>query len=310
MVGLSSPIIAMSGSATLKANYMFVPQPLELVQVSKMNLKLYPAINSTMKPPEHAHVFQIYKTALAAPGIDRQKMLNTLGAQLNLSAIVDSVLGDWQCHFHHNWSNFSSLTILSFHNNAGKQVNDTTTATNLAVHLPGQDRPVSDCRKKQIQFVRVQLNLNFVSLVTLDPPGITALRVEYYIELPQGHQDLVDGHQQQYHLTTFLGLDNISLMPPQELSHNILGVTLQDGPIDLLRPNFNLMSAKMNSTTIKAEISSKIIKLATPSILDHLLNQLCPGNSKEPHAALNHIWQTYEDTSCNMIFSSVSNYCT
>jgi hypothetical protein len=36
--------------------------------------------------------------------------------------------------------------------------------------------------------------------------------------------------------------------------------------------------------------------LATPSVLDHLFNQLCPGYSKEPHTALNHIRQTYDDT--------------
>ncbi len=105
------------------------------------------------------------------------------------------------------------------------------------------------------------MNLNFSSLVTLDPPGITALCIEYYFELPQGHQDLVDDKQQQYRLTTFLGPDDIRLMPPQEFSRDILGVTLQDGPINLLCPDFNLMSAKMDSTTIEAEISSKIIKL-------------------------------------------------
>ncbi len=59
---------------------MFVPWPLEPVQVKKMTLKLYPVIDSTMKPPERAHAFQIIKTALAAPGIDCRMMLDTLGA--------------------------------------------------------------------------------------------------------------------------------------------------------------------------------------------------------------------------------------
>ena len=45
-------------------------------------------------------------------------MLNTLGAQLNLSAIVDGVLGDWTRHFQWAWCNFANLTILSFHNDA------------------------------------------------------------------------------------------------------------------------------------------------------------------------------------------------
>ncbi len=120
----------------------------------------------------------------------------------------------------------------------------------------------------------------------------------------------MDDKQQQYRLTTFLGPDNIRLMPPQEFSCNILGVTLQDGPINLLCPDFNLTSAKLDSTTIEAEISSKIIKLATPSVLDHLFYQLCSGYSKEQHAALDHVRQTYEDTSGDTIFMSASDYCT
>jgi hypothetical protein len=144
--------IAMSGSTAPKANYKFVPQTLEPVQIDKMTVNLYPVVNSTMKPPERAHAFQINKTALAAPGIDRRVMLDTLGAQLNLSAIDDGVLGDWTRHFQRAWCNFDNLTILSFHNDAGAQVNDTT-AADSAVLLPVVDGPVADCRKKNIRFV-------------------------------------------------------------------------------------------------------------------------------------------------------------
>ncbi len=132
-------------------------------------------------------------------------MLDTLGAHLKLSAIVDSVLSNWHRHFHRNWSNFTKLTILSFHNEAGKQVDDTTTAANLAVLLPVQEGSISNLHRKHIQFVRVKLNLNFASLITLDPPGITILHIEYYIELPKGHHNMQKGSGGTYHLTTFLG---------------------------------------------------------------------------------------------------------
>ena len=131
----------MSGST------VFVPRTLEPVQIDKMTVKLYPVVDSTMKPPERAHAFQINKTALAAPGIDRRVMLDTLGAQLNLSAIVDGVLGDWTRHFQRAWCNFDNLTILSFHNDAGAQVNNTT-AADSAVLLPVIDGPVADCRRR------------------------------------------------------------------------------------------------------------------------------------------------------------------
>ncbi len=263
-----------------------------------------------MKPPERAHAFQINKTALAALGIDHRLMLDTLGAQLNLSTIVDGVLGDWTRHFHRAWCNFANFTILLFHNDSGAQVNDTTTAADSAILLPVADRPIPACRKQNIRFVRVQLNLDFASLVTLDPPGVTVLRVEFYIELPQSSHDMLNGVGGPYRLTTFLSPDNICQMPTTEFSRDILGVTLQENSLNLLCPNFNLTSAKTDSTTLAAKISSKIIRLATPSILDHLFNQLCPGYSKEPHAALDHIWQTYDDSTGNTIFSSVFDYYT
>jgi hypothetical protein len=132
-------------SSSLKANLLFVPWSLESVQVDKLTVKLYLVINSSMFAPKHAHAFQTNKSALSIPGINRRAMLNTLGTQLNLSAIVDGVLGDWNCHFRHNWCNFTHLTILLFHSNAGTQVNDTTDANNPAVLLPVMDGPYADC---------------------------------------------------------------------------------------------------------------------------------------------------------------------
>jgi hypothetical protein len=154
------------------------------------------------------------------------------------------------------------------------------------------------------------MNLDFASLVTLDNPGVTVLHVEFYIELTQGSHDMINGVNGAYRLTTFLGLDDICLMSREDFSRNILGVTLHDGPLNLLCPNFNLTHAKTDFTMIEAAISAKIIRLATPSIPDHLFIQLCPGYSKEPHAALDHIWQTYNDATGNTIFSSVFDYYT
>jgi hypothetical protein len=114
----------------------------------------------------------------------------------------------------------------------GKQVDDTTTTANSAILLPVQDGPIPDCRKKHIWFVQVQLKVDFASLATLDPLGITVLRIEYYIELPQGHPDMQNSSGATYRLTTFLGPDNICHMPVDSFSCNILGVTLQDGPLN------------------------------------------------------------------------------
>jgi hypothetical protein len=246
---------------------------------------------------------------LAAPGIDRQAMLDVLGAQLNLSIIVNGMLGNWTCHFCCNWHNFQHLFILSFHSNAGTQVNDTISAYDLANLLPIADGFLASCCK-QICFLRVQLNLNFSSLVTAGTQGVTILHIDYYIKLPQGSCALQNDRGMAYCLTTFLGPNDLCFISPVDFASNIFAMTLQDGLINLLPPEFNLTSAKMDSTAINAKINSKIISVATKLVLDHLFNQLCPGYSKEPHAALDHIRQTYIDANGNSIFSSVYDYYT
>ncbi len=105
-------------------------------------------------------------------------MLDTLCVKLNLSTIVDGVLGNWNCHFCCNWCSFANLTILLFHSNAGTQVNNTTTTDDLAVLLPVVNGVLATCHK-QVHFVCVQLNLNFSSLVTAGLQGVTVLRVKY-----------------------------------------------------------------------------------------------------------------------------------
>ena len=47
----------MTGSTAPKTNYMFVPRTLKPVQIDKMTVKLYPVVDSTMKPPERTHAF-------------------------------------------------------------------------------------------------------------------------------------------------------------------------------------------------------------------------------------------------------------
>jgi hypothetical protein len=115
---------------------------------------------------------------------------------------------------------------------------------------------------------------------------------------------------QPYCLMSWLGNTYLCAMSAAYLTCNVLSHTLQDGPINLLCPKFNLTLAKTDSTAIEAEISFKIICLATPLVLDSLFNQLCPGYSNKLHAALNHVQQTYDNVNGNAVFSSVYEYYT
>ncbi len=120
---------------------------------------------------------------------------------------------------------------------------------------------------------------------------------------------MTNGANQAYCLTTYLGPGDLRAIAADDFKRDILAHTLQDGPVDLLSsPTFNLTAERLDRTALISKIRSKIIMLATPLVLNRLFNQLCPGYSKKPHAALDHIKQTYKDAEGNVIFQPVFDY--
>jgi len=162
----------------------FTPRALVPIAVSRTLVNLYAIIDPGMHVEERAHAFQINKTALASAPVNLQVQLDARGQQLNLAATVDGVRDDWLCFFHDSWCDLSRLAILNFHNDAGAQINDTTTAANTAILLPVIDGVLTNCSKSNVRFVRVQITLDLRPLVSVDPPGLTTLRVEYYCHRP------------------------------------------------------------------------------------------------------------------------------
>jgi hypothetical protein len=154
-------------SFTLK---MLVP-----VSVGRTTMNLYPVIDTTMLVHERAHAFQINKTALLLQTLNLCVMLDALGAQLNLSVSVEGMIVEWLWFFQDSWFDFSLLRILSFHNNAGGQVNNTTTVADPLILLPLQDESINDCCKA-IKFVRVQLNLTTLRLPTSTCPVLRCFK--------------------------------------------------------------------------------------------------------------------------------------
>jgi hypothetical protein len=192
----NSDIINMSNPpAPASLGTPFAPRLLVQVRIGPATIGLYPVVYPSMPPQEHAHAFHINKTALAAQNINIRLQLDALGMQLNLSATVDGTINDWFRFFYDSWFDFSKLTILSFHNVKGNIVQDTTDAADPMILLPVQDGVLSDCRKKEVKFVHVQLTLDFSPLVDANPiAGPTILRAEYYV-LHQTSTDVMPAHQ-------------------------------------------------------------------------------------------------------------------
>jgi hypothetical protein len=67
----------------------FAPKTLVPVSVGHTTVNLYPVVDTTMLVHEHAHTFQINKTALLLQALDLRVMLDALGAQLNSLSAMD-----------------------------------------------------------------------------------------------------------------------------------------------------------------------------------------------------------------------------
>ncbi len=164
----------------------FALRTLVPVSIGRTTVHVYPCVDSSMQPHERAHAYHITLIVLSLQNIDLRLQLNALGHQLNLQVTVDGVVNNWLRFFHDHWHDFSRLTILSFHSVNSDVNKGATTAQDLNILLPVQDGNVANCHQQNIKFIRVQLSINFVSLINVpNQVGPTTLWTEYYLELPQ-----------------------------------------------------------------------------------------------------------------------------
>ena len=119
---------------------------------------------------------------------------------------------------------------------------------------------------------------------------------------------MTDGRGTAYTIVSFLGVDNIRSLNPDDVKTNILTPILQNGPVPLQASNFNLQTANSNSQEIAAEIDGKIVKLAWHQVCASIFNKLCPNYSNQPQAAIEHIRQSYVDGDGNIVCTSVFAY--
>lgn len=162
------------------------------------------------------------------------------------------------------------------------------TAQDTNILLPVQNGNVADCRRQNIKFVRVQLSLDFASLINAPTNvGPTTLRTEYYLELPQTTRVMVNNNNVTYNLMTFHGAADLRTLSPADVKTQILDATLQDGPVKLQPTSFGLTSARTDGRALRAEINEKILRLAYRTVC-HSLSYV-PATA----ASLTRPWTTF-----------------
>ena len=101
-------------------------------------------------------------------------------------------------------------------------MDDTMTAANMTILLPVIYGILANRCQPNVKFVRVQITLDFCPLVSVNPPGLTTLRVEYYVELPQTSRAMLTGVGGGYNLVTYHGPNDLRTLTMRQVQDDIL----------------------------------------------------------------------------------------
>jgi hypothetical protein len=288
----------------------FVPRKPEILLIGQTLVSLYPKVDSSMSHAEKVMAFQHDKTAFASTNLDQRVRILTLMGRLDLMLTTKSSLADWEQKFSCNWENFANLTILSWHNVKGSPIADTTSAGDPSVLIWSQTVKLRIAAALELNLSVSNSIWIIWDLLTLAGNAATnpVLQGEYYIQLSQGSIDLTNDRSAQYHLTTYLGADDICRLTPANVQQTILDVTHQDSPYDLFAPNFSLTLCQTDSTAVYGKLKLMVVRLASNTIHNTLFMVLVPGYLIEPHNVLDHIWQCYVDADGKTIELSAQVY--
>ena len=180
------------------------------------------------------------------------------------------------------WYNFQNLTIAGYHGSDGKEIKNCIIPGSSTILKPVQNGSKADCRAQDIRFVRVTCSVSFSRLVTIVQYGPTTLRMGHYLELPQTTEAMIDGLGNNYNLTTWHGVSDLSTLIADEVRTRLLEPCLQDRPIALRPADFNLGDVNIDAASIRETIQAKILRLGFRQIYVSIFVQLCPGYSDQP----------------------------
>jgi hypothetical protein len=232
-------------------------------------------------------------------------MLTALGHQIGQETSVQGEISDFLHRFETTWSDFSQLSILSFHDSVGDVIDNTTTAADDSVLLPIQNGAVLQCRSPDIRFVYVRADIDYSDKID---SGVSTFRTEYFIELPHDTNNMTNGAGNAYTLTTFSGPDDLRTYTAADRATLVFTRTLQTYAAQLKEPSFGAQRASLDTITAHSEIELGILSLAYNQITMSAFISLAPNYTTQPHAAIELIFQVYLSPDGKSITRSIQEY--
>ena len=162
----------MSSSTSPSAEMNFAPLDLVTTKVlGQLSANIYPW--KPGQPTHEHHSFHVNMNTLTLLPINASLILDALCPSLNCSAIAKGLMFDW-CNLHHTrWFDFANLSILSFHNSAGRKIINMTITGKPTTPLPMKNGPTAACQQQDVCFVRVTCKVDFAPLLITMPDYCT-----------------------------------------------------------------------------------------------------------------------------------------
>ena len=104
-------------------------------------------------------------------------------------------------------------------------------------------------------FARVQVSVDYSYSIR----GVSPVRLDFYIELPQTSTALVNGAGGAYTLVTYAGPANLRTLDTVQIAAAILGHTYQSSPGQLVATVFGSTAATLNQDRAMVDIETKIL---------------------------------------------------
>jgi hypothetical protein len=285
----------------------FAHKPLVQVKVNGIAVMLYPVLTDEMKTPECAHACHVNKSnLLAAVSLTPRQILTAMGHQTPQSAVVDGAIAAYLQHFQDHWRNFRNLTVISWHDSAGNIIKNTTVANDPAILLPIVNGPLANCRQQDVRFVRVQVSVDYSYAIR----GVSPLRLDFYVELPQATTAMTNGAGTAYTLVTYTGAANLRTLDTEQANAAILDVTYQTGPGQIVPPAFGTNSATLNLDQATSDCESRILRVVMTAVFNELFSAIAPNYTDQPEIALEYIKQVYIDADGKEQRRTVQSYYT
>ena len=288
------------------ADSQFVHKALVTVKVNGQSIMMYPVLDPAMTVAERAHGFHVIKNSLLAANLTPRQLLNALGQQTGQGAVVDGAIAGYIRHFHDHWRNFRHLTILSWHDSTGAIINNTTTIGDSSILLPMLNGLLANCRQQDVMFVRVQVSIDYSYAIR----GVSPIRVDFYVELPQSSTAMVNGGGVAYTLVTYAGPADLRTLDTAQSAATILTVTYQANPGQIVAPVFGATSATLTQDRAMIDLETKILRVVLPAVCQDVFQGIAPNYTEQPEAALEHVKQIIVDTSGEKICRTVQDYYT